>query len=93
MTTGAEAGERLAIALQVAFGGCPHWQAEPVILNTGELVACVCISCLRALPYDWISDQLHRAHREAYCTHEWIETPTLGRAEVDAQCRDCGTQR
>lgn len=93
MTTTAEAGERLALTMQIIGGGCSHRQAEPVLLNTGELVACVCIACLRALPYDWISDQMHRAYREAHCEHEWIEMPTLGSAEVDAQCRDCGTWR
>lgn len=86
--------EEASINLKIAFGGCPHLRAEPVILSTGEQVACVCASCLRQLPREWISNQRDRAHREAFCKHEeWLEMPELGRLAVDAQCRACSTWR
>lgn len=86
--------QEACINIEMALGGCAHNQAEPVILSTGELVACVCISCLRALPFDWITNQVSRGHREAFCAHqEWIEMPMFGRVEVDATCRDCGAWR
>lgn len=86
--------QEACINIKIALGGCRHTQAEPVMLSTGELVASVCVSCLSALPADWISNQAEKAHREAFCEHaEWIEMPELGRVEVDAICRDCGAAR
>lgn len=94
MTTAADAGERLSVIMAMAGGGCRHLRAEPVILCTGEQVACVCVSCFRQLPRDWISNQRDHAHREAFCQHEeWLEMPELGRLAVDAQCRACSTWR
>lgn len=51
------------------LGQCPHRQAEPVELATGETVACICISCLRQLPAKWIAWQRAQAETTARCTH------------------------
>jgi hypothetical protein len=72
--------------------GCPHRQAEPVLLrNTGEHVACLCISCYGQLSVDWIERQRARAEREAHCDHEReVEVRRLGLLESDFHCTDCG---
>jgi hypothetical protein len=70
VTTAYEAGESLSLAMGVLAGGCPHQRAEPVILCTGEQVACICTRCYRQLPETWILDQRARTEREAYCQHD-----------------------
>lgn len=70
---------------------CSHRQAEPVVLSTGELVACVCIACLAALSADWIDNQRERAVRIAYCDHgDQIEITQFGQAVRQYLCNGCG---
>lgn len=66
---------------------CRHPQAEPVILTTGELVACVCIGCYQPLPADYIESQAEQAQREAYCTHRSLRSHDWHRILV---CDGCG---
>lgn len=71
--------------------GCAHQQAEPVILSTGELVACVCINCYAQLPDTYIVTQRTRAEREAHCQHaDLVEMTKLGQAERSYLCVECG---
>ena len=44
---------------------CAHRQAEPVILCTGELVACVCVECFEPLPARWVETQRRKARVES----------------------------
>ena len=72
---------------------CTHQQAEPVVLSTGETVACVCIICLSALSADWVTNQRRRAEQTAHCAHDdLIELGMFGQhpADADRICRDCG---
>lgn len=62
---------------------CRHPQAEPVILSTGELVACVCIGCYQQLSASYIKDQADDAHRLAYCSHR-------GSRFSRSTCSECG---
>lgn len=67
------------VSIRMALEGCTHDQAEPVVLSTGEVVACVCVACIEALPADWIANQYRRAEREAWCTHEnWVADIRFG---------------
>jgi hypothetical protein len=73
---------------------CPHSQAEPVVLSTGELVACVCIACLCALPFDWIQDQRTRAERHARCEHDdEVDITAFGKVLTMLVCTICGRKR
>lgn len=78
-------------ALRV-LSGCPHQQAEPVILITEETVACVCIACLAPLAADWITDQRDQAEREAWCSHENAaeDRRLVGTFTRWFTCGDCG---
>lgn len=58
-------GAHAAATFEVDLMRCRHPQAEPVILTTGELVACVCIGCYQPLPAGYIEDQAKQAHLEA----------------------------
>lgn len=71
--------------------GCPHAQAEPVVLSTDETVACVCIACLDSLPANWIGQQRDRAEREAHCDHDqtWDDR-RLGSRTARRHCNGCG---
>lgn len=72
-------------------GDCPHQQAEPVKLSSGELVACICISCFEQLPMAFIQRQKTDAMREAFCKHETrVELVELGSLDVEAMCIGCG---
>lgn len=91
MKTWGITGEEAAVHIKAALGGCPHVQAEPVVLYTGELVACVCIICLDKLPANWIAGQREHAELVAYCTHETlIELRSLGQLHPDYTCNRCG---
>lgn len=80
-----------AVNIKVALGGCPHAQADTVVLCTGELVACICITCLDKLPAHWISRQREHAETVARCTHEdLIELRDLGQLHPDYTCNRCG---
>lgn len=69
---------------------CPHRQAEPVVLITGETVATVCVECLTPLPADYIDKQLHKAARVAFCEHqETIGIGTWSQSEPWRMCQDC----
>jgi hypothetical protein len=93
---------RLAFAAAVeATGGlvisgaqqrCPHRQAEPVILSTGEQVACVCIACFAPLAAGWIIDQRSTAERVARCAHDdLIDISAFGEYPGSHQiCAGCG---
>lgn len=70
------------------MSACRHRQSEPVILSTGEQVACICISCFASLPAGWIEGQRVRAYREAHCEHEWIDVSTFG--QLPGSHRICG---
>lgn len=73
---------------------CRHPQAEPVILSTGELVACVCITCLERLVAHYIRVQYRDAEREAYCTHDHeLDITGFGQAELTLICSRCGHMR
>lgn len=83
--------EEAAMYIKAALGRCPHAQAEPVVLCTGELVACVCITCLDKLPAHWISRQREHAELVAYCTHEDLdEIREIGKLRPDYHCASCG---
>lgn len=84
-------GEAYMTGLRAGLAGCTHRQAEPVILSTGEVVACVCIDCFGSLPADRIDDQHERAEREAFCEHpDTVELTTFGSAKRSYTCIDCG---
>jgi hypothetical protein len=69
---------------------CLHRQAEPVILNTGEQVASVCIECLAPLSADHIEKQRAKAEIAAYCRHEdRISIRSLGEALNTEICMLC----
>lgn len=87
--TAAEAG----VNIRMALGGCQHRQADPVIISTGEVVACICTACLDPLPADWIAMQYERAHRAAFCEHEWIDICTLSDVGRRGACCLCGDRR
>lgn len=71
---------------------CQHPQAEPVVLSTGEQVACVCIGCYEQLPADHIKRQAEAAHREAHCDHTGaIEVTAFGKADRHFICNECGS--
>jgi hypothetical protein len=91
---GGVTAEEAAVHLKTALGGCPHSQAEPVILSTGETVACVCIACWDPLPAAWVRDQMELAHRVAYCRHEnEVTLCSLGDPVDTLLCVGCGRQR
>lgn len=70
---------------------CAHQQAEPVVLSTGETVACVCIACLGSLSANWVDDQRHRAEIAAHCAHDnLIDITAFGQVETDHLCNGCG---
>jgi hypothetical protein len=70
---------------------CQHPQAEPVVLITGETVACVCISCMAQLRPDYIEDQHEAAYRRAYCEHgEQVEIRSFDRWLATPICTECG---
>lgn len=72
---------------------CPHQQAEPVTLMTGEQVACICIACLDQLPARHIDRQRLTAERVAYCTHEdTVKLADFGDAFGGYICTGCGSQ-
>ena len=88
-----DAGVRAEAAFIEELRRCQHPQAEPVILSTGELVACVCIGCYQPLPADYIGQQVEQAQRKAFCTHaETMEIVDFGRAPADSRysCAECG---
>lgn len=73
---------------------CRHPQAEPVILTTGELVACVCIGCYQQLAAEYIERQAEQAQREAYCTHEHeLSLRSWGQPSDSLICSYCGRIR
>lgn len=72
---------------------CAHRQAEPVILSTGEVVACVCVACYAQLPARYIRDQYDKALLYAYCKHkDRVDLAELGKEPVnwDQICQGCG---
>lgn len=70
---------------------CAHRQAEPVVLSTGEAVACVCTTCLAPLSATWIDDQRRRAEITAYCAHEdLVDITGFGKVEREIICATCG---
>lgn len=70
---------------------CSHRQAEPVVLFTGETVACVCILCMEQLPSDWIDMQRWRAETEARCSHEDLaEITRFDSPHREYTCLTCG---
>ena len=72
---------------------CNHQQAEPVVLSTGETVACVCISCLAGLSAGYVEQQRRRAEVAAYCDHsDVVELAEFGKepADWDRMCTTCG---
>lgn len=71
---------------------CPHRQAEPVVLTTGETVACLCVVCLEALPADYVDRQRDTAHAIAVCLHEdTAEITTWGSPAYGYEiCTACG---
>ena len=73
---------------------CAHRQAEPVVLTTGEHVACVCVECYFPLPEVWIKRQREQAEREAYCEHEdEISLRALGDRYDTLMCSRCSRRR
>lgn len=71
---------------------CAHRQAEPVVLSTGEIVACVCIECLDPLSAGYVEDQRERAEQAAFCRHdETVELTMFGSAKRSFMCVDCGS--
>lgn len=75
---------------------CAHPQAEPVILSTGEQVACICLNpdCYQQLPADYITTQRDIAELRACCEHEnRIDLIELGTVDWDQICQDCGEIR
>jgi hypothetical protein len=85
-----EAGERV-IPYRQHQPRCSHQQAEPVVLSTGETVACVCISCIEPLAANWIANQRSTAERVAYCRHEdLVDITGFGKVETDYICAGCG---
>lgn len=84
-------GARAEVTLVRDLRRCQHPQAEPVILSTGELVACVCIGCFGPLPADYIERQAETAHLKAYCVHEdSVEITAFGSRDRTHACRVCG---
>lgn len=82
-----EPGERLVKS------PCRHQQAEPVILSTGETVACVCIACLGPLSADWIDKQRATAEARAFCAHDpadQVEIVAFGDQLIRVLCAECG---
>jgi hypothetical protein len=80
-----------ADALFAGLMRCRHPQAEPVILSTGELVACVCIGCYQQLPAEYIDWQRDRSNLEAYCPHrDKVEVTGFNKADREFICRACG---
>lgn len=63
---------------------CRHPQAEPVILTTGELVACVCIGCYHQLPADYIAFQCDHSETMAYADFDRVPAGSRFR------CVECG---
>lgn len=85
-------GARAEATLARDVRRCQHPQAEPVILSTGELVACVCVTCFNPLPADYIERQAERAHLEAHCTHSnTVEITAFGEANRRYTCIGCGS--
>jgi hypothetical protein len=72
---------------------CVHQQAEPVILTTGERVACVCISCYAQLDRSYIEWQRKHAEIVAHCKHaSQVDLAELGKppSQWDRICTECG---
>lgn len=85
-------GAQAAATFEADLMRCRHPQAEPVILTTGELVACVCIGCYQQLPADYIGWQRDRSYVEAYCTHDdKVEVTAFGKADREYNCTACGS--
>ena len=74
------------------MGTCAHQQAEPVVLSSGETVACVCIACIQPLAADWITNQRMTAERVARCKHDdLIDITGFGKLPgSDRICAECG---
>jgi hypothetical protein len=72
---------------------CAHQQAEPVVLSSGETVACVCITCFSTLSADYIAGQRERAESIANCSHEdLIDITQFGKVPgSDLVCAGCGS--
>jgi hypothetical protein len=89
-----ERGVQIAAAFSRELNRCRHPQAEPVVLTTGELVACVCIGCYQPLPAEYIEDQSTEAQREAYCRHVYEHDITgFDAVEHTMICSHCGRMR
>ena len=72
---------------------CRHVQAEPVVLSTGETVACVCIWCFEPLPADYIARQAALCEREAYCAHGTLISVNAEGMTSWEFCADCQTNK
>lgn len=71
--------------------GCRHQQAEPVVLITGETVACVCIRCLERLSAEYIDQQYDRAYQIATCPHnDTVDVAAYGGFPRTVWCAECG---
>lgn len=68
---------------------CRHQQAEPVVLCTGELVACVCCLCWEQLPPDYIERQVALCLNQAYCPHGTVITMSVTEGMSWKYCSDC----
>lgn len=68
---------------------CRHQQAEPVVLSTGELVACVCIWCWEQLPPGYIAGQIELCLKQAYCPHGTFITISAAEGWSWNYCTDC----
>lgn len=95
MRTGGPVGRPRSVLLEpgedIVRPHCAHQQAEPVVLSTGETVACVCITCLAPLTATWIDNQRHRAEITAHCAHDnLIDITAFGQVETDHLCNGCG---
>ena len=87
-------GARAEATLARDLRRCHHPQARPVILSTGELVACVCIGCFSPLPADYVERQAEAAHRESYCTHDYEANLRSWNEPYDTLwCTSCGRTR
>lgn len=72
---------------------CRHLQAEPVHFLTGEIAACICITCLEQLPADYIDKQRSRAYHNATCKHAaTVDITGFGDSIPRYMCAYCGME-
>lgn len=73
---------------------CRHQQAEPVVLCTGEMVACICTRCFEQLPAGYIDTQREWAEIAAYCDHDdEIDVQAFADPHPVFMCLRCGQRR